>query len=205
VELAQNAPLVLNFLTDKANEHFDELKKLLDRYGTCYRVVPSMVRGLDYYTSTIFEIQADTVALGAQKAIVGGGRYDDLVEQLGGCSTPAIGFSFGIERLITIMGENTRTCRSALYYVAGVGHGGFERARDLARELRGKGYKTDVAYAEGSLKSQLKRADRLGATLTIITGEDEAARGAVTLRDMKSGNQQEIPLNELATRIEAFK
>lgn len=200
----QNAPSVLDFLSDGAKEHFEGVMRLLDRYGTRYEVVPSMVRGLDYYTSTIFEIQVDSDALGAQSSVVGGGRYDNLVKQLGGRGAPAIGFSFGIERLIMILEQGAVEKLPPLIYVAGVGEGGLERALDLARDLRESGYRVEVPFTAGSLKSQLKRADGLGTRVTIIAGEDEAKRGAVTWRDMSNSVQEEVLLGDLKSRLEAL-
>ncbi len=203
--IAADAPVVLDHLSEEARTDFEQLQSILDRSQTSFTVVPTMVRGLDYYTSTIFEIEVNSDALGAQASIVGGGRYDDLVEQLGGRSTPAIGYSFGIERLIAVLGSSASIEPRPVYYVAAVGDSGFERASDLTRELRNKGFHVEVAYQAGSLKSQLKRANRLAADAVIIAGDDEAARGAVTLRDMKTGEQQEVPLAELEQRIEARK
>ncbi len=202
-ELTDGAPSVLEFLSSEASEHFEDLQRLLDRNKTPYRVVPTMVRGLDYYTRTIFEVQVKSGALGAQAAIVGGGRYDNLIKQLGGRSAPAIGFSFGIERLLMLLPEDAAILSPPTYFVAGVGEGGLERAYDLARALRKDGHRVEFSYSGGSLRSQLKRADRVGATVTLIAGEDEATRGAVTWRDMKKGNQEEVQIDDLAKRIEA--
>ena len=201
-EIAEHAPCVHDYLSDEAQRHFDETKRLLDRNKTPYTVVPQMVRGLDYYTRTIFEVQIDSGALGAQTAILGGGRYDNLIQQLGGRPTPAIGFSFGMERLLMVLGEDARVQTDPLLFVAGVGNDGLERALDLSRQMRQKGYRVELSYTCGSLRSQLKRADRLGASLTIIAGEDEAKRGAVTLRSMKDGRQQEIALIDLEKHVE---
>ncbi|MCP4604293.1 MAG: histidine--tRNA ligase [Proteobacteria bacterium] len=202
-EVAAEAPSILDFLSDEAASHFDTLRGLLDRYGTNYKVFPSMVRGLDYYTRTIFEVQVDSTALGAQAAILGGGRYDNLVKQLGGRDAPAIGFSFGIERLLMIIAKNIAQAKDPLFFVAGVGQGGLERAFDLARRLRKTGHRVEISYTESSLRSQLKRADRFGAAITLIAGEDEAQRSAITWRDMKNGQQEEVLLDDIDKRIEA--
>ncbi len=203
--IASDAPSVLDHLGQEAADHFSELRRLLDRNGTPYRVVPSMVRGLDYYTRTIFEIQGDSEELGAQSTIVGGGRYNDLVQELGGKSTPTIGFAFGIERLLLMLGDRARRVDRTTVYVAAIGEGGLDRASDIARDLRRAGLKVEVPYSTGSLRSQLKKADRCGAAVAIIAGDDEAARGCVTWRDMKEGIQEEVALAELGTRIEALK
>jgi histidyl-tRNA synthetase len=203
-EIAAKAPSVIEHLSPAARDHFVELKRLLKRSQVAFDIVPTMVRGLDYYTRTIFEIQGDAGALGAQAALVGGGRYDELVVELGGKPTPAIGFSFGIERLLMVLEQASVPEPAGVVFVAGVGEGGLDRAVDLARALRRKGLEVEVAYAESSLRSQLKRANRLGAAVALIAGEDEAARGAVTLRDMRDGSQEEVPLAGVEERIGAL-
>jgi histidyl-tRNA synthetase len=203
--IASGAPSVLEYLGSEAREHFDELKRLLDRSGVRYSVVPKMVRGLDYYSRTIFEIQGRSEDLGAQATIVGGGRYDDLLEQLGGKRVPTIGFAFGIERLLMMLGDEAQEALRTTVFVVAAGAGGQDRAIELTWRLRREGFKVEASYAEGSLRSQLKRADRVKASVALIAGEDEAARGAVTLRDMKAGTQEEVPLSELHRRIEAIE
>ncbi len=203
-EIAKGAPSVLEFLSEEAKEHFDSLRRLLDLNQTPYNVVPTMVRGLDYYTRTIFEVQIPSEKLGAQAAVLGGGRYDNLIEQLGGRRAPAIGFSFGIERLLMLLEDNAVIPAPGLVFVAGIGEGGVERSFDVSRRLRKRGIKVEISYANTSLKSQLKRAHRLGAAIAVIAGEDEAAREAVTIRNMKDSAQKEIPLADLETEIEAI-
>ena len=203
-EVAAGAPSVLDHLSDAARAHFEELKRLLDRAEVPYEIEPTMVRGLDYYTRTIFEIQGSSETLGAQAALVGGGRYDDLVAELGGKPTPSIGFSFGIERLLMMLDESATPSPTPLVYVAGIGEGGLDRVVDLARTLRGAGLRVEAALSEASLRSQLKRANKIQAAIVVIAGEDEASRGAVTLRDMRDGSQQEVALDELTDRIGAL-
>ena len=163
-----------------------------------------MVRGLDYYTRTIFEVQIASDKLGAQAAVLGGGRYDNLIKQLGGRDAPAIGFSFGMERLLMLLQESAAVAPAGLVYVAGVGEGGVERSFAVARRLRDRGIKVEISYASTSLKSQLKRAHRLGAAVTVIAGEDEASREAITVRNMKDSVQKEIPFGDLEEEIEAI-
>jgi histidyl-tRNA synthetase len=199
--VAAGAPSVLDHLSPASAEHFTELQHQLERNGTPFQIEARMVRGLDYYSRTIFEVQGDTEALGAQTALVGGGRYNDLIEELGGRSTPAIGFSFGLERLLMVLGDDAQTHVQPLVFVAGIGDGGLERATGLARELRIRGHRVETPYAAASMRSQLKKANRLGAAMVLIAGEDEAARGAVTLRRMDTGDQEEVALSELYARI----
>jgi histidyl-tRNA synthetase len=199
-DLASKAPPVMEHLSAASAEHFSEVRRLLDRYKTPYEVAIGLVRGLDYYTRTIFEIQGDAGALGAQATIVGGGRYDALVSELGGKAAPAIGFSFGIERLLMIIGEG-EPAPMRLVYVASVGQGGVDRASELARSLRKEGCHAEVSYGGGSLRSQLKKADHLGAAVTLIAGEEESLRQSVTWRDMKDGKQHEVLLADLMARL----
>ncbi|MCK9459340.1 MAG: histidine--tRNA ligase [Proteobacteria bacterium] len=203
--VAADAPSVMDYLSGDAARHFAELCAALERFGTPFEVAPRMVRGLDYYTRTIFEIQGRSEALGAQATLVGGGRYDGLVSELGGPATPTIGFAFGLERLLLMLGDAAAPDARRPIFVAGVGEGGVDRAHDIARTLRAAGCPVEVAYAAASLKSQLKRADRVGARGVVIAGEDEASRGAVTWRDMRDGTQVELPVSELAARAEALR
>jgi histidyl-tRNA synthetase len=203
--VASGAPSVMDYLSGDAARHFAELRGALERFGTPHEVAPRMVRGLDYYTRTIFEIQGRSEALGAQATLVGGGRYDGLVSELGGPATPTIGFAFGIERLLLMLGDGAAAATRRPVFVAGVGDGGVERAHDVARALRAVGCWAEAAYGAASLKSQLKRADRIGAIGVVIAGEDEASRGVVTWRDMRDGAQVELPIAELASRVEAMR
>jgi histidyl-tRNA synthetase len=126
------------------------------------------------------------------------------VTELGGKPTPAIGFSFGIERLLMVLDEEAALPTRKTVYVAGAGEDGLERATDIARSLRASGFRVEVSYTEASLRSQLKRANRLAAAAVVIAGEDEAARGTVTLRNMEQGSQEEVPLTDLEARIGAL-
>ena len=203
-EIAAGAPSVLDHLSDGARAHFEEVKRLLERAGVAHRVEPRMVRGLDYYTRTIFEIQGDAGALGAQATLVGGGRYDGLVAELGGRPTPSIGFSFGIERLLMVLGDAVAPPDRRTVYAAGIGAGGLDRAHAVARELRAAGMRVEASFREASLRSQLKRADKIGARVVVIAGEEEAARDAVTVRTMDDGEQREVAREALVAELEPF-
>jgi histidyl-tRNA synthetase len=202
---AETAPSVLDHLSAEARSHFEETRRMLDRAEVAYTVDPTMVRGLDYYTRTIFEIKGAADALGAQATIVGGGRYNNLVAEFGGGATPAIGFSFGIERVLMLLDAALLPQPRPLVFVVGVGDGGSERAQIVARELRAAGFRVEAAYTTASLRSQLKRADRYGAAAAVIAGQDEAGRQAVTVREMKNGEQREVPTAELAAALEDFR
>jgi histidyl-tRNA synthetase len=171
------APVMIDFLDEESAEHFQGLRDLLDAAGLAYTVNPRLVRGLDYYSRTVFEWVTD--ALGSQGAVCSGGRYDGLVEKLGGRSTPAIGWAMGIERLVALFevcgGEAPAT--DADVYVVAVGEGALEQAIAIAEDLRDKvaGIRIDVNLGGGSFKSQLKRADKSNAEYALILGEQEIA------------------------------
>jgi histidyl-tRNA synthetase len=159
-------------------------------------VTPELVRGLDYYTRTAFEIVSED--LGAQNAVGGGGRYDDLIESLGGPPTPAIGFGTGLERILMVMEERGVAVADegalSVYLVAWEKEG-MDAGRKLLRSLRRGGVSADMDYRMSSLKSQLRRADRLGAPFILLLGKDERARGTAKLRNMKTGDEREIALD----------
>ncbi len=198
--LVLGAPSVLDFLCTDCRKHFDKLQDLLLEAGVSYTVNPRLVRGLDYYTRTAFEVQ--TERLGAQNAVAGGGRYDKLVKELGGPDHPAIGFAIGVERLIALMNENPASEEShPALFVAALGEEASRKAFAWTTSLRKAGYRVEMDYASKSLKSQMKRADRLGARRVLIVGEKELSLGRGTLRDMKTKSQGEIPLEGLVKRL----
>ena len=161
------------------------------------------MRGLDYYTLTTFEIT--TTHLGAQNAVGAGGRYDGLVETLGGPKTPAVGFAVGLERTVLALPSAALPAPSKLVYVASFGLQGLPAGQRVLYDLRAIGIQSNTDIRASSLKSHLKQADRLGASLTVIIGDDEAAKGMVVVRDMTTKEQVELPLssvaNSLRTRI----
>jgi histidyl-tRNA synthetase len=178
-----SAPTIVGALEGEDAEHFADVRALLDSAGVAYVVDPTLVRGLDYYTRTIFSFVCD--ALGAQSEIGGGGRYDGLIEQLGGAPTPAVGFAAGIERILLALDEEVPAGgRDAFIAVADPGQRG--RAMALAVELRHAGVSVEVDLAGRSLKGQLKHADRIGAGRVLILEAD----GSAQLREMKTGEQR---------------
>ncbi len=189
------APRLLDALEGEDLEHFEAVRGLLDQAGVPYKVDPTMVRGLDYYTRTVFELHC--ARLGAQSQVGGGGRYDGLIEQLGGPRTPAIGWAIGIERVALAMDEPERPPQVEVFIVAEDGQR--ERALELATELRRAGVPADLDLAGRSQKGQMKQADRSGASRTLILDGDGA-----TLRDMGSGEQRPVDparvVEELAAR-----
>lgn len=195
-----DAPVVLDFLCDECRSHFEEFKEILKEFGIDFVVNPKIVRGLDYYTRTVFEIT--TPHLGAQSAVVAGGRYDELVESFGGPKTPAVGFAIGMERLIEIF-KNSSTVKpkSPLVYVAYVTEDLRKEALHLVRLLRDKEISTETAFEDASLKSQLRKADRFGASWAVIVAPEEMKKSLYRWRNMKDGSQGEATLDELIKLI----
>ena len=195
-ELLQGAPELADHLSVESREHFQAVLAILDRFDVPYRVESRLVRGLDYYTRTVFEITAG--GLGSQDAVVGAGRYDRLISDLGGPEVPAIGFAIGLDRLIHILPEELS--KSALppppVAVVVVGEVGFTEGLDLAEALRSRGVTAVPELSSRSLKAALKRADRLGSRFVLILGDDELAAGEVTVKDLRSGEQRRLPRTE---------
>jgi len=186
-----DAPHIQDYLCDECAGHFDTLRRYLDTLGRPYSVNHRLVRGLDYYTKTVFEVWA--AGIGAQNAVCGGGRYDGLAEQLGGGHIPGIGFGSGMERLVMTMKEQGVTVPGALQpQVAIVYHGDAAKVRALGilDALRQAGVRATVGFGDRSMRAQLRGANRDGASLALIVGEDEVTAGTVTLRDMKGDTPQ---------------
>ncbi len=198
-EAARGAPSILDLLDDEDQAHWTGFLRYLDVLGVPYVVDTSLVRGLDYYTRTLFEVKATTGDLGAQSTLVGGGRYDNMVESLGGPKVPAIGFAMGLERLLTMMSEPPRR-RGPRVFLAPLGQPGAERALVLAQELRAFGVSVELDGRGGRLKGMLRRADALGARLCIILGDSEVERGVLAVKDLVGHLQDEIPI-EGAARV----
>ena len=197
-ELLTAAPALADYLTEAAREHFAVVRGALERFGVRHRVSDRLVRGLDYYTDTVFEIVSRD--LGAQDALVGGGRYDELVADLGGPRIPGIGFAIGEDRLIEVLPASFRErfATAPAVFVAAVGAGQERAALELAEELRALAVPCELEAGGRSLKAVLKRADRLGARWVVLVGEVEAASGTATLKDLRAGEQREVPRADLA-------
>jgi histidyl-tRNA synthetase len=201
--LVADAPAILSFICEGCEKHFAEVRFLLQSSGLTPAVDVRLVRGLDYYTRTTFEIQTDR--LGAQNAVVGGGRYDGLIRQLGGPDHPGIGFAVGVERLVSLLEEGAeKRTEGPDLFLAALGRKAEERAFQWALELRRMGFLVEMEYASRGLKAQLKTADRLGAARVLILGENELASGKALLRDMVAKSQQEVPLEGLVDRLEGM-
>ncbi len=200
------APVMLDFLDDESAAHFDQLKALLDAADVAYSVNPRLVRGLDYYNRTVFEWVTD--ALGSQGAVCSGGRYDGLVEKLGGRATPAVGWAMGMERFVALYEEcsgETPAADADVYLVA-VGDAALRQAFVIAEELRDgiAGIRVDLNLGGGSFKSQLKRADKSNATYALILGDQEIAESKIGLKPLRSTEDQiSVAMHELAATLAA--
>ena len=192
-----------NFLCDACRGHFAEVRRHLEAYGLAYRVSHRLVRGLDYYTRTTFEILG--TSLGAQNALLGGGRYDHLVKQLGGPDRPGIGFAAGLERLVLALPEGAGEMDVADAFVVALGDPSWSAARILARDLRRAGLTTLIDYEGRSSKSQMKRANRSRARHMLILGEDELATNQVTVKTMETGEQQTVARADLVAHLRAVR
>jgi histidyl-tRNA synthetase len=195
-------PHSVDYLCDACRAHFAAVERYLALYGIPYRVSHRLVRGLDYYTRTTFEILAGNI--GAQNAILGGGRYDGLVKQLGGPDRVGIGFAAGIERLVLAMPEEAGGERRRPIFVAAMGETARESALGLLRDLRRAGLEAHMEYEGRSLKSQMKRADRLKAAFALILGDDELAAGEVSVKDMSTSGQSRVARGAIVEHCRAL-
>jgi len=201
LELLADAPSILESLCGECAEHFASVQDLLSRTSVRFVVDASMARGLDYYTKTVFEVHY--TGLGAQSALCGGGRYDALVEELGGAATPACGVSSGVERLLTALtdtGVMSGSEPGPSVYVASLGRDAALVAAAVIAELR-KSVSVETDYQERSLKAQMKEAGKLGAGLVVIIGEEEVARGVAVVKNMKTGEQNEVAADKVAALL----
>jgi histidyl-tRNA synthetase len=198
--IVAGAPVMGESLNDASKAFFAALLKGLDACGVPYKLNPRLVRGLDYYSHTAFEFT--TEALGAQGTVLAGGRYDGLIEQMGGPPTPGIGWAAGVERLALLVDDPGAGPRTIA--VIPVGPEQADAALKLTQRLRRAGFAADLGFS-GNVGKRMKRADKIGAAAAILLGEAELARDAATVRDMKTGEQVEIPLAELESRLAAFR
>jgi histidyl-tRNA synthetase len=190
-DIMSKAPIVSDYLCTECTEHFAAVRSYLDDLEIAYELNPRMVRGLDYYTKTAFEVVAG--GLGAQNTVGAGGRYDHLVAELGGPDIPGIGFAIGMERLLLILPHEPLP-RGPLLFIAALGEGLQREAFSLSYKLNRAGVRTMIDYEGRSLKAQMRRADKFGARYVLIIGEDEQRTGKAILRDMQEGKQEEIPI-----------
>lgn len=194
-EIAKDAPVVLDYLCDECKEHFEKTKSYLDAMNIEYIVNPQIVRGLDYYTKTVFEFVADSI--GAQGTVCGGGRYDGLIEELGGQHTPSLGFGMGLERLQLVMEaqgcEFPEPSRPDLFIVA-MGDKATLKAVEIAKDMRDEGYSVVYDLNGRSLRAQMKYADKINAKYNVVIGDNEVDTKSAVLKDMATGEQSNISL-----------
>ncbi|MBO5746844.1 MAG: histidine--tRNA ligase [Clostridia bacterium] len=200
-EIADGAPVMIDYLCDECGAHFEGVKKHLDTVGLNFRVNPRIVRGLDYYTKTVFEFISGDI--GAQSTVCGGGRYDGLVGQMGGPQMPSLGFAMGIERLLMVMasqGTSFPEPKAPDIYIATMGDIARLKATKLCTDLREEGFCAITDVAGRSLKAQMKYADKIGAKFSIVIGEDEIINDSCVLKNMASGDQTEVKLSSGLTK-----
>lgn len=196
--LCVDAPKITDYLCDDCSAHFEKLKKFLEIAGIEYEVDPYIVRGLDYYTKTVFEFV--TTALGSQGTVCGGGRYDDLIAQLGGEPTCGVGFGMGIERVLMLMeaqGVEIPKEDPVKIFIATMGEAAYEKAFGVVCALRDKGVKAELEHADRGIKAQFKYADKIGAEYVATIGENELASGVCRVKKMSDGSQTEVKIDEL--------
>ncbi len=201
-ELSKNAPKLIDHICDECSQHFEGVKSRLDALGIDYRINPDIVRGLDYYTKTVFEFVAEDI--GAQSTVCGGGRYDGLVQELGGPETPGIGFAMGIERLILTLESQNAVPEITMHpdvYISSLGENADIEAEKLVYTLRSEGIYAEKDRIGRSLKAQMKYADKIGATYTIVLGDDEVSTGSAELKNMQTGEKLAVQLATLADTI----
>ena len=196
-EIAKDAPKILDYLCEDCENHFSEVRKYLDAAGVEYTVNPTIVRGLDYYTKTVFEFVTDCI--GAQGTVCGGGRYDGLIEELGGKHMPSLGFAMGMERLLMVMDaqkiEIPDNDRTALY-IATMGGAAKVKAFELLRRVRECGLIAETDVVGRGLRAQMKYADKIGARYSMVLGDNEIEQNTAKVKNMDSGDQTELTLDE---------
>ena len=198
-EISKNAPVTIDYLCDDCKKHFDSVKALLEKLGIEFTVNPRIVRGLDYYTRTVFEFVSNEI--GAQGTVCGGGRYDGLIEELGGNPTPACGFGLGLERLLLLM-EQQKTPfperKKCELYIVSMGDKALETAAQLALSLRQEGIAAEFDVVGRSVKAQMKYANKINASYTVVLGDSELESGKAKLKNMADGSETDIELSTLA-------
>lgn len=195
-EIAQGAPVVIDYLCDECKEHFEKVQKYLDAQNIEYKINPQIVRGLDYYTKTVFEFVSNSI--GAQGTVCGGGRYDGLVEELGGQHTASLGFAMGLERLMLLMEaqdcEFPQAEKPDLFIVA-LGEKATLKAVEIAKDMREEGFSALLDLNQRSIRAQMKYADKLGAKFNVVIGDNEVENKIAKLKNMQTGEETEINLD----------
>jgi histidyl-tRNA synthetase len=201
-EICKGAPMMLDYLCDECRDDFETLKNHLDAMGIKYVVDPTIVRGLDYYTKTAFEFI--TTKIGAQGTVCGGGRYDHLIEEIGGPAMPGVGFGLGKERLLLLMekcGHDFGEDIKPQIFISWIGDQAREYSVGLIYELRRAGIRAEMDTRERNLKGQMKYANKLGTAYTVVIGDDEVASGELTLKNMSNSEQTKVRREDLINAI----
>lgn len=194
-EIAKDAPVVIDYLCDECKEHFEKVQNYLKAQNIEYTINPKIVRGLDYYTKTVFEFVSNSI--GAQGTVCGGGRYDGLVDELGGQKTPSLGFGMGLERLMLLMEAQNAPFPEANVpdlFIAALGEKATLKAVEIAKDMRSEGFSAVMDLNQRSIRAQMKYADKLGAKFNIVIGDNEVETGIAKLKNMTSGEETEIAL-----------
>ena len=201
-EIAKDAPKVTDYLCDECDEHFKKVQQYLDAMNIPYEVNPSIVRGLDYYTKTVFEFVSTEI--GAQGTVCGGGRYDGLVEEIGGNHTPALGFAMGMERLLLLMqaqGIEFPPEAKCDLYIASMGENATLKASQIASDVRGNGMHAQFDIVGRSVKARMKYANKIGAAYTVVLGDSEIEAGVAKVKNMADGSETEMKIDDIAEEI----
>ncbi|HBI04777.1 MAG TPA: histidine--tRNA ligase [Paenibacillaceae bacterium] len=202
--LMATAPALTDYLNEESASYFDQVKNYLDILGISYEVDPNLVRGLDYYNHTTFEIMSTAEGLGAITTLCGGGRYNGLVEEIGGPESPGIGFAMSIERLLLALeaeGKELNTENQLDVFIVTMDADSKRKAVELASSFRAKGISTEIDYSNRKMKAQMKSADRQHATWVIVLGETELAEQQATVKNMVTGHQEMIPFHDLVNYL----
>lgn len=201
-KIAENAPLVTDYLCNQCEEHFTKVKAHLDSAGLKYTVDPHIVRGLDYYTRTVFEFVSGEI--GAQSTVCGGGRYDRLVKQMGGNDTPALGFAIGLERLLLLLNNSNVSIpqgKKCDIYIVPMGESASLKATEICNTLRADGFEAQTDICSRSLKAQMKYADKIGAKFTTVIGDNELVSGKTVIKNMNNGETKEVSIKNLSDEL----
>ncbi len=200
-EIIEKSPKISGHLSAPSKEHFDKVCQALESSDMTYKLDPYMVRGLDYYTKTVFEISHPK--LGAQDALAAGGRYDHLIETFGGAAAGAVGFAIGVERLLMCLEQKDAENPEKVFFVATLGEAAFQEGFKLLSRLRKENFSASMDFSAKSLKSQMRAADKIKADFVLILGEDELKKNVCMLKNMKSSAQEEISLDGIVKKLES--
>ena len=196
-KIAENAPKIVDFLCEECENHFAQVKKYLDLSEIEYTVNPTIVRGLDYYTKTVFEFVSDNI--GSQGTVCGGGRYDGLIEELGGQHLPSLGYAMGMERLLMVMdnqGIEIPKPNPCALYVAGLGENAQAKAYQIVNQVRSFGLQAETDVVGRGLRAQMKYADKIGAQFSMVLGDNEIEQGEAEVKNMTTGEKTMLKLDE---------